>query len=212
MSIVGATAVGGKLAVDEHANGKRKAERAISLCRTSSVPTASGGIARGRLDQERDELSDGQKRKLVAVHDTRKGFKRLRATVRLARAGLATRSTGARTRRSETPPAPLGSARRIRPDRDARRARKGIQEIDLPSRCNEPSCARNSTTRARRRLNLSTPTTPWSKPWWTTSSPAHAHRCLDLRRLRLRGTEARAAAHLRPRWRRDATRARAARR
>jgi CHAD domain-containing protein len=88
-AVVGAAMVGGKLALDRRASSKRDSERAFRLYADERVPDGIRRIARGRLDQAQDELADGPKRKLAAgVHDTRKGFKRLRATVRLAREAL----------------------------------------------------------------------------------------------------------------------------
>ncbi len=88
-ALVGAAAVGGKLALDKRASSRHNSERAFRLCKDEPTPDGIRRIARGQLDQAHDELADGPKRKLAtAVHDTRKGFKRLRATVRLARGAL----------------------------------------------------------------------------------------------------------------------------
>ena len=88
-ALVGTVAVGGKLARDRRASSRRDSERAFRLYKDESVPDGIRRIARGQLDQSRDQLADRPKRRLAtAVHDTRKDFKRLRATVRLARAAL----------------------------------------------------------------------------------------------------------------------------
>ena len=53
------------------------------------MPDGIRRIARGQLEQAHDELEDAPKRQLGdAVHETRKAFKRLRATVRLARGAI----------------------------------------------------------------------------------------------------------------------------
>ncbi len=88
-ALVGAAAVGGKLALDKRAGSKRDTERAFGLHRDEPVPDGIRRIARGQLDQAHDEMAGVPKRKLAtAVHDTRKSLKRLRATVRLARGAL----------------------------------------------------------------------------------------------------------------------------
>jgi hypothetical protein len=88
-ALVGAAVVGGKLALNRRARSKHDSERAFCLSEDEPIPDGIRRIARGQLDQAHDELSDGPKRDFAtAVHDTRKGFKRLRATVRLARGGL----------------------------------------------------------------------------------------------------------------------------
>jgi CHAD domain-containing protein len=88
-AVVGAAALGGKVAWDKRAGSKREAERAFRLYKSEPVPDGIRRIARGQLDQAHDELAGSPKRKLAgAVHDTRKSFKRLRATVRLARDGI----------------------------------------------------------------------------------------------------------------------------
>ncbi len=88
-ALVGTAVVGAKLALDRRASSRRGRERAFRLYKDEPTPDGIRRIARGQLDQARDELTDGPKRKLAAaVHDTRKGFKRVRATVRLARGAL----------------------------------------------------------------------------------------------------------------------------
>ena len=85
-----AAVVGGKLALDKRASSKGQL-RAGRSASTRNEPTPDGirRIARGQLDQAHDGLTGGPKRRLAAsVHDTRKRFKRLRATVRLARGAL----------------------------------------------------------------------------------------------------------------------------
>ncbi len=88
-ALVGAAAVGGKFAWDTRAGSKRDAEQAFRLYQEEAIPDGIRRIARGQLDRAHDELRAAPKRKLGgAVHDTRKAFKRLRATVRLARGGI----------------------------------------------------------------------------------------------------------------------------
>ena len=89
-ALVGAAAaVGGKLVLDKRANSKHESERAFRLYKDEPTPDGIRRIARGQLDQAHDELADRPKRNpATALHDTRKGFKRLRATVRLARGAL----------------------------------------------------------------------------------------------------------------------------
>ena len=84
-----AAALGGKLALDERASSRRASERAFRFYKDEPTPDGVRRIARGQLDRAGEELVGGPKRKLgVAVHDARKGLKRLRATVRLARGAL----------------------------------------------------------------------------------------------------------------------------
>jgi CHAD domain-containing protein len=88
-ALVGVVGVGGKLALDRRAKSRHDSERAFCLYNDEAIPDGIRRIARGQLDQAHDELAAGPKRKLaIAAHDTRKGFKRLRATVRLARGAL----------------------------------------------------------------------------------------------------------------------------
>lgn len=88
-AVVGAAAIAGKLAWDRHTASEREAQRAFVLYLDETVPDGIRRIARGQLDRAHAGLAESPKRKLAtAVHDTRKSFKRLRATVRLARAGL----------------------------------------------------------------------------------------------------------------------------
>ena len=88
-ALAGAAVVGGKLALDRRASAKRDSERVFRLHKDEPVPDGVRRIARGQLDQAHDEVTDAPKRQLAtAVHDTRKSFKRLRATVRLSRAAL----------------------------------------------------------------------------------------------------------------------------
>jgi CHAD domain-containing protein len=88
-ALVGAAAMGGKLAWEARAGSRRDAERAFRLYEEEAIPDGIRRIARGQLEQAHDELREAPKRKLGrAVHDTRKAFKRLRATVRLARAAI----------------------------------------------------------------------------------------------------------------------------
>ncbi len=88
-ALVGAAVVGGKLALDKRASSKDNSERAFRLYKDEPTPDGIRRIARGQLDQAHDGLTGGPKRRLAAsVHDARKDFKRLRATVRLAREGL----------------------------------------------------------------------------------------------------------------------------
>ena len=88
-ALVGAAAVGGTVAWSTRAGSKRDAEQAFRLYKEEAIPDGIRRIARGQLEQAHAELADGPKRKLAnAVHDTRKGFKRLRATLRLARGAI----------------------------------------------------------------------------------------------------------------------------
>lgn len=88
-ALVGAAGVGGKLALSKRDRARRDADRAFRLYEDESAPDGIRRIARGQLEQARDELAERPKRQLAkAVHNTRKGFKRLRATVRLARGAL----------------------------------------------------------------------------------------------------------------------------
>jgi CHAD domain-containing protein len=88
-ALVGAAALGGKVALDRLAGSKRDAERAFRLHEDEPVPDGIRRIARGQLDGAHDEIEGASKRKLAAaVHDTRKALKRLRATVRLARGSI----------------------------------------------------------------------------------------------------------------------------
>jgi CHAD domain-containing protein len=88
-ALVGAAAVGGKVALDRRAGSKRDAERAFQLYEDEPVTVGIRRIARGQLEGAHDEIEGASKRKLAgAVHDTRKTFKRLRATVRLARGAI----------------------------------------------------------------------------------------------------------------------------
>jgi CHAD domain-containing protein len=88
-ALVGAAAVGGKLAWDTRVGSRRDAERAFRLCEEEAIPDGIRRIARGQLERAHDELREAPKRKLGrAVHDTRKAFKRLRAAVRLARGAI----------------------------------------------------------------------------------------------------------------------------
>ena len=92
-ALVGTVAVGGTLARGRRASSRRDSERAFRLYEDESTPDGIRRIARGQLDQSHDELADGPKRRFAtAVHDTRKRFKRLRATVRLVRSSSATPS------------------------------------------------------------------------------------------------------------------------
>lgn len=89
MAVVGAAAVAGKLAWDRRTESERKAERAFRIYPYETIPDGIRRVARGQLDQAHAELCESPKRKLAsAVHETRKSFKRLRATLRLAREAL----------------------------------------------------------------------------------------------------------------------------
>ena len=88
-ALVGAAAVGGKFAWDTRAGSKRDAERAFHLYKKEDIPDGIRRIARGQLEQAHDDVRGAPKRGLGdAVHDARKAFKRLRATVRLARGAI----------------------------------------------------------------------------------------------------------------------------
>jgi CHAD domain-containing protein len=69
--------------------GSARLNRAFRLDRDETIPDGIRRVARGQLDQAHAELSQSPKRELAtAVHDARKGLKRLRATVRLARGAM----------------------------------------------------------------------------------------------------------------------------
>jgi CHAD domain-containing protein len=85
----GAAAITGKLAWDRHSESEREAEAAFCLNGEEPIPAGIRRIARGQLDQAQTALADSTRSALaVAVHDARKSFKRLRATVRLARGAI----------------------------------------------------------------------------------------------------------------------------
>lgn len=84
----GAAAVGGKLAWDK-LSGKAEDERAYRLQAGEFIPDGIRRIARGQLDDASEGLGKTSDRKIGdAVHETRKSLKRLRASVRVARAPL----------------------------------------------------------------------------------------------------------------------------
>ena len=86
----GAAATAGKLGLDRAvARRERAASRAFRLGAGEPVPDGIRRIARAQIDGALDHLDDGDGEELdTAVHEARKGLKRLRATVRLARAEL----------------------------------------------------------------------------------------------------------------------------
>jgi CHAD domain-containing protein len=88
-TLAGAAAVGGKVAWDKLSGRGDEAEQAYRLHTGEPTPEGLRRIARGQLDRAHAELKGAPKRKLaVAVHDTRKSLKRLRAAVRLGRGAL----------------------------------------------------------------------------------------------------------------------------
>jgi CHAD domain-containing protein len=88
-ALVSAAAVGGKVALKMHATARRDSERAFRLYKDEPTPDGVRRIARGQLDEARDGLAETRKRKLArAVHESRKGLKRLRTALRLARDAL----------------------------------------------------------------------------------------------------------------------------
>jgi CHAD domain-containing protein len=88
-TLAGAAAVGGKVAWDKLSGPGDEDEQAYGLRTGEPTPEGLRRIARGQLDRAQAELKGAPKRKLaVAVHDTRKSLKRLRAAVRLGRDAL----------------------------------------------------------------------------------------------------------------------------
>jgi CHAD domain-containing protein len=88
-TLAGAAAVGGKVAWDKLSGPGDEDEQAYRLRTGEPTPEGLRRIARGQLDRAHAELKGAPKRKLaVAVHDTRKSLKRLRAAVRLGRDAL----------------------------------------------------------------------------------------------------------------------------
>src|SRR2546421_6835836 len=88
-AVVGAAAIAGKVAWDRRADSKREAEQVFRLYKDETIPDGIRRIARGQLDMAHAELAESPKRRLaIAIHDTRKSLKRLRATVRLARGAI----------------------------------------------------------------------------------------------------------------------------
>jgi CHAD domain-containing protein len=110
----GAVAITGKLARDRHSESERQAETAFCLYGKESIPDGIRRIVRGQLDQAHTALADSPDDALAdAVHEARKSFKRLRATVRLARGAIGDK----RYRKENT--AFRDSARRLAGVRDA---------------------------------------------------------------------------------------------
>ena len=143
-ALVGAAAVGGKVAWDKRAGSKRDAERAFRLYEEEAIPDGIRRIARGQLERAHDELGDSSKRRLSdAVHESRKAFKRLRATVRLARGAI-----GDDTYRRENR-AFRDAGRRLSGVRDASVLIETLDEIE--SACGE-FLPTGATTRLRGRL------------------------------------------------------------
>jgi CHAD domain-containing protein len=88
-TLAGAAAVGGKVAWDKLSGPGDEAEQAYRLHTGEPTPEGLRRIARGQLDSAQAELKGAPKRKVaVAVHDTRKSLKRLRAAARLGRDAL----------------------------------------------------------------------------------------------------------------------------
>ena len=144
-ALVGAAAVGGKLVLDKRASSRHDSERAFRLYKDEPTPDGIRRIARGQLDQAHDELADGPKRKLAtAVHDTRKGFKRLRATVRLARGAL-----GDETYRREN----IAFREAGRCLAGVRDASVLIETLDALEKASSTDLPRDATTKLRAQLN-----------------------------------------------------------
>jgi CHAD domain-containing protein len=88
-ALAGVAAIGGKVAWDRLSGSRKDLEQAFRIHQGEPVPDGIRRIARGQLDHAHSDLQGASKRKLpVAVHETRKSLKRLRATVRLARGAL----------------------------------------------------------------------------------------------------------------------------
>ena len=68
-------------------------------------------VAAARLEHAADGLGDASSDRGAAIHGARKDIKKTRALLRLARPGLRTRSTGARTTRCATTGRSLSAAR-----------------------------------------------------------------------------------------------------
>jgi CHAD domain-containing protein len=67
----------------------RNADQTFRLSRGEAIPDGIRRTARAQLDEAHAEFAPGPKRNLAkAVHNTRKNFKRVRATVRLARTAI----------------------------------------------------------------------------------------------------------------------------
>jgi CHAD domain-containing protein len=143
-ALVGAAAVGSKVALDRRADSKRDAERAFRLYKDEPVPDGIRRIARGQLEGAHDEIEGASKRKLAgAVHDARKSFKRLRATVRLARGAI-----GDDRYRAENT-AFRGAGRRLSGVRDASVL---IETLDAVEKTSGDDLPTGATARLRRRL------------------------------------------------------------
>jgi CHAD domain-containing protein len=85
----GAAAIGGKLAWDKLAGSDGDQADAYRLRANEPVPDGIRRVARAQLDGAQASIDGASKRQLApGVHDARKRLKRLRASVRLARAGL----------------------------------------------------------------------------------------------------------------------------
>ena len=86
-ALVGAAA-GGRFALNARAASKRD-EQEFRLYKEEAIPDGIRRVALGQLEQAGDQLRGASQRDLEgAVHDARKAFKRLRATVRLARGAI----------------------------------------------------------------------------------------------------------------------------
>jgi CHAD domain-containing protein len=143
-ALVGAAAVGAKSAWDKRAGAKREAAHAFRLYKDEPVPDGIRRIARGQLEQAHAELADGPKRELAtAVHDTRKGFKRLRATLRLAREAIGDESY----RRENS--AFRDAGRRLSGVRDASVLIETLDELEKASGADLP---KGASARLRARL------------------------------------------------------------
>lgn len=143
-AVVGAAALAGKVTRDRRADAERAAQRAFRLYPGEPVPGGIRRVARGQLDEAHARLSGSRKRALEgAVHDTRKAFKRLRATVRLAREAL-----GDEIYRQENA-ALRESGRRLSGVRDASVL---VQTLDELEECSGDDLPRGKTGQLRQRL------------------------------------------------------------
>jgi CHAD domain-containing protein len=110
----GLAAAAGKAGLDRRSRRARDRERRYRLRKGEPVGEGLRRIARGQIDAAAERLRGDTAEELdVAVHEARKGFKRLRAAVRLARDGL-----GADAARRENA-AYRDTARRLAAARDA---------------------------------------------------------------------------------------------
>lgn len=85
-AVAAAGAVGATVAHTKRVTRGKQEERAFSLRSAEPLPDGLRRVARGQLDDARDELRGASGRKVgSAVHEARKSLKRLRAVARLSR-------------------------------------------------------------------------------------------------------------------------------